>query len=78
MNNPAEKSDSQAKTQDQGGAPRSNFDRLLSHLDSDSLAAKLVSAYAEPGQHTRAKALRNVIAGRLHELKESYDDPADQ
>jgi hypothetical protein len=64
---------------DQGrGAPQTNFERLLSHLQENSLAARLVSAYAGPGAQTVAEAVSKVIAARLAELKRRYDVPKNQ
>jgi hypothetical protein len=60
------------------GAPQTNFERLLSHLQRDSLAARLVSAYAGPGEHTPAEAVSKAIADRLAELKRHYDEPENQ
>lgn len=62
----------------QAAAPQSNFVRLISHLAKDSLAAKLVSAYAEPGDATPVEAISKVVTGHLDELKHSYDKPEDQ
>jgi hypothetical protein len=65
--------------QDQdNGALRTNFERLLSHLQEGSLAAQLVSAYAQPGEQTPAQALGKVIADRLDALKHSYDETENQ
>ena len=62
----------------QAAAPQSNFERLIAHLRDGSLAAKLVSAYAAPGECTPAQAVSKVMADRLDELKNSYDNPEDQ
>ena len=59
-------------------APQSNFERLITHLAKDSLAAKLVAAYAAAGEATPADTMAKVAAGRLDELKRSYDKPEDQ
>jgi hypothetical protein len=59
-------------------APQTNFERLLSHLRKNSLAAQLVSAYADPGEQTPAEAVSKVIADRLTELKRRYDEPENQ
>lgn len=56
----------------QAAAPQSNFERLIAHLRDGSLAAKLVSAYAAPGERTPAQAVSKVMADRLDELKSSY------
>ena len=73
-----EGSDAAADGQQQAAAPPSNFERLTAHLDKDSLAAKLVSAYAAPSDGTPAQAVSDVMTNRLDELKNSYDNPEDQ
>lgn len=73
-----EGSDAPADGQPQPAAPQNNFERLIAHLDKDSLAAKLVSAHAAPGAHTPAQAVIEVMTNRLNELKKSYDNPEDQ
>ena len=55
----------------------SNFARLHAILPDDSLAANLVSAYAEPGEHTPTEAVSKVIADRLDAQKNSYDSRED-
>ena len=72
--------DKPAKAADGGqpATPHTNFERLLGHLAKDSLAAKLVTAYAAPGEGTPADAVAQVAVGRLDELKRSYDKPEDQ
>lgn len=50
-----------------------NLTRLLGHLKPDSLAARLVAARAAAPDDYR-KAMRDVLQGRLKELKEK-DDP---
>ena len=62
----------------QPAAPQTNFERLIAHLAKDSLAAKLVTAYAAPGEATSADAVAMVAAGRLDELKRSHDKSEDQ
>ena len=62
----------------QAAAPQNNFERLTAHLVKDSLAVRLVSAYAAPGDGTPAQAVSVVITNRLDELKKSYDNPEDQ
>ena len=59
-------------------ALQTNFDRLIAHLPKDSLAAKLVTAYAAPGEATPADAVAKVVATRLDELKRSHVDTEDQ
>lgn len=73
-----EGSDAAADGAVEAAAPQNNFERLIAHLHKDSLAAKLVSAYAAPGEHTPAQAVSDVITNRLDELKKSYDNPEDQ
>ena len=72
--------DKQAKAADGGqpAAPQTNFERLISHLAKNSLAAKLVTAYAASGEATPADVVAKVAAGRLDELKHSYDKSEDQ
>lgn len=69
-----------AKAPDDGqpAAPQTNFERLIAHLAKDSLAARLVTAYAAPDEATPADAVAKVAAGRLDELKRSYDKSEDQ
>lgn len=55
-------------------APQSNFERLLTHLGKDSLAAKLVEAYAAADGADRATAIKAVADDRLTELKRSHDE----
>ena len=62
----------------QPAAPQTNFERLIAHLAKNSLAAKLVTAYAALGEATPADAVANVAADRLDELKRSYDKSEDQ
>lgn len=59
-------------------APQTNFDRLIAHLPEDSLARKLMAAYAAPGEAAPADAVAKVAATRLDELKQSYDDTQDR
>lgn len=54
--------------------PQSNFERLITHLAEDSLAAKLVEAYAGAGSADRAAAVKAVADDRLTELKRSHDE----
>ena len=72
--------DKPAKEADGGqpAAPQTNFERLIANLAKDSLAAKLVTAYVAPGEATPADAVAKVAAGRLDELKRSYDKSEDQ
>ena len=76
--NGTEKSNAAAEGQHQPAPPENNFERLMTHLRKNSLAAKLVSAYAAPDEGTSAQAIKDVMADRLDELKNSYDSPEDQ
>ena len=73
-----EGSDAAADGAVQAAAPQNNFERLTAHLVKDSLAVRLVSAYAAPGDGTPAQAVSDVITNRLDDLKKSYDNPEDQ
>lgn len=53
--------------------PLTNFERLVAHLSKRSLATRLVTAYAAPGELKPADAVAKVAAGRLDELRRSYD-----
>jgi hypothetical protein len=55
----------------------SNFDRLLSHLPSNSLAAKMVIAYHEAPEADRRLALKKLIFNRLGEIEKKYDQVED-
>ena len=57
---------------------QTNLERLIAHLPEDSLAVKLVTAYAAPGETTPADAVAKVVATRLDELKRNHDDTEDQ
>ena len=57
---------------------QSNFDRLQKQLRDDSLAAKIVGVFSEPGDDTPADAMKKVISERLDELKKRYDEDEDQ
>ncbi|MDE0203164.1 MAG: hypothetical protein OXI66_01685 [Boseongicola sp.] len=69
---------SNATNSGEPAAPQTNFDRLIAHLPEDSLTAKLVAAYAAPGEATPTDAVAKVVATRLDELKQSHDDTEDQ
>ncbi len=62
----------------ESAALQANFEQLIAHLPKDSLAAKLVTAYATPSETTPADAVAKVAATRLDELKQSHDDTEDQ
>jgi len=48
---------------------QTNTERLLTHLKPDSLAAKLVCAYANAAAVDREKAMKEVLTERLAEIK---------
>lgn len=58
----------------QAAGPQTNFERLLTHLGKDSLAAKLVKAYANADGADRAAAIKAVADDRLAELKRGHDE----
>lgn len=62
----------------EAATPQSNFERLQTYLKADSLAEKLVAAYAVPGEDAPTQAMHKVMAARLDELKKSYGAPEDQ
>ncbi len=77
----AENDDDNPANAANGGEPaalQTNFERLIAHLPKDSLAAKLVTAYAAPGEATPAGAVAKVAASRLDELKRSHDHTENQ
>jgi hypothetical protein len=47
---------------------QSNFERLLGHLENDSLATRFVTARMDTTGATPAEALRRVLVARLNEL----------
>ena len=59
-------------------APQTNFERLIAHLAKDSLAARLVTAYAMPGELKPADAVAKVATRRLDGLKRSYGKSKNQ
>ena len=56
--------------------PQTNLQRFLTNLPTDSLASKL--AIAHLNTDGSAKALHDVLDGRLTELREAYDTVAAQ
>jgi hypothetical protein len=58
--------------------PPTNMDRLLSHLKPDSLAAKLVAAYAGATDGDTASAIKKVLSERLTEIEKSHADLEDK
>ena len=57
---------------------QTNFERLVTHLAKDSLAERLVIAYAAPDEATPADAVAKVARRHLDELKRSYGKLEDQ
>ncbi len=57
---------------------QTNFERLIAHLPENSLAAKLVTAYAAPGAAAPVDAIAKVAETRLDELKRSHNDSENQ
>jgi RecB family exonuclease len=53
--------------------PHDNFTRLLERLQEGSLAAKLVSAYAEQRHDQAMETLKVVILGRLEQVRHECD-----
>ena len=72
--------DAPANAADDGQAtePQTNFERLIAHLSKGSLAARLVGAYAAPGELKPADAVTKVAEGRLDELRRSYAKSGNQ
>lgn len=62
--------------EEQAEGPQTNFERLLTHLGEDSLAAKLIEAYAGADGAGRAAAIRAVADDRLTQIKRSHDEAA--
>ena len=58
--------------------PPKNIDHLLTHLKSDSLAASLVTAYAQADDVNRERAIKNVLSNRLSEIGRGYDQTKNQ
>lgn len=55
-----------------------NFERLLSHLQADTLAARLVSSQIDlQGQQPDA-ALKKIIVDRLEEVTQEHERSSDQ
>jgi hypothetical protein len=55
--------------------PQDNLARLKSHLKTDSLAERLVSARIEAGVSNSDLAMRQVLIDRIEELRRAYDLP---
>jgi len=54
-----------------------NIDRLLVHLNDDSLAARLVRAYQAADEGGAAESLKAVLAKRLEQVRAKLDDTTD-
>ena len=54
---------------------QSNADRLLKHLEADSLAEQLVKAYRGAGGTGRITSAREVLVTRLKQVRASFDRP---
>ena len=55
--------------------PESNFDRLVTHLHSGSLAYRLVQAYRDQNATDPAESMKAVLRKRLEEVRRSIDHP---
>ena len=55
-----------------------NFDRLRGHLKADSLATKLVAAYAAAAPAAPANAVSAVLTARLTEIVRSHAESQDK
>lgn len=56
--------------------PENNVDRLLTHLKPESLAARIVVAYAGAAGEGRKTAIEKIVRDRLAEIAGDYDkDP---
>lgn len=55
--------------------PTTNLQRLLSHLKSDTLAHKLVSAAIDVAPAADVSAsLKEVLGNRVQEIRSKFDD----
>jgi hypothetical protein len=54
-------------------AEATNTQRLLTLLVPDSLAARLVNAFAQTGEHDRDTAMKSVLMNHLSEIARTYD-----
>jgi hypothetical protein len=50
-----------------------NYDRLLNHLNADSLAARLVQAYRAPEAGGPMEAMKAVLRERIEKEREEID-----
>jgi hypothetical protein len=55
--------------------PEKNYDRLLNHLKSNSLAAALVRSYRDHEADGPAEAMKTVLKERLAKVREKIDSP---
>lgn len=60
--------------EEQAEGQQTNFERLLAHLGKDSLAAKLIEAYAGAYGAGRAAAIRAAADDRLTQIRRSHDE----
>ena len=59
--------------------PQGNFALLLVHLDRESLAAKLVTAYSGAlSDGNVSEAMRQILSRRFSELKEQHNETKNQ
>lgn len=54
-----------------------NIERLLAHIEPETLAAELVRAYADSDPTERAAALKEIANLRLETLKDELGNAAD-
>lgn len=60
------------------GEPQDNLTRLKSHLKTESLAEKLVSARISAGGADLQLAMHKVVMDRIEELRCAYESVPDQ
>lgn len=53
---------------------KSNTDRLLDHLDDDSLAAKLVKAWHDSTEADKTERVKVILRNRLESIRASLSD----
>jgi hypothetical protein len=58
--------------------PPTNFDRLGEHLQSGSLAARLLGAHLAAGAGDQKAALQTLLAERIAEIRQTHAGTADQ
>lgn len=54
--------------------PESNADRLLTHLNPESFAARIVAAYASAAGEDCKTAIEKIVRDRLAEIAGGYDE----